>query len=504
MTLFLRGAQRPGPAELRLFAVALLALFGSCADGAPPPNVILVTLDTVRADALSCYDPEAGPTPNLDALAAEGVRFERVMSSSAVTPVAHATILTGKYQFHHGVRVMSAEGGFRIAPGEATLAARLKAEGYRTLAVHSAFPVSSYFGFGRDFDHFESVEGSFAEGEWDQKAWQRRSDTTTDLALKALQDVKQPFFLWIHYWDPHDPILLPPPKWLQDVRADATGALERTAENLDRIYQGEMRFQDRHFGRLLEGLRERSLAGDTLIAVTADHGQGLTDGEQRHGWRSHRIVYQEQLHVPLILAGPGLPQGAVVEALGRTADIAPTLYDYLGLPEVAGLDGRSLRELIEQQPAEPRGFYADQVNGYDWNAKLVDQRPESTFLYCISDGRWKLTYRPHMPADSELFDLQSDPLEANNLVQQQRAIYLDLMESLAELEPWVTAPFPADAEGFANLDEGLEGLGYLGGNEPFPASWEWWCPEHEQHRAPQPGSGRHEECGRRLVPVVAQ
>src|SRR5688572_23536987 len=135
---------------LRATAFVLVALACACSGGdREPPNVVLVTLDTTRPDYFSCYGYQAGHTPNFDALAAAGARFDRAISASAVTPVSHASILTGKFPYRHGLRVLSAEGGFRLPARERTLARKLREAGYRTLAVHSAFPVSSTFGFGR-------------------------------------------------------------------------------------------------------------------------------------------------------------------------------------------------------------------------------------------------------------------------------------------------------------------------------------------------------------------
>ena len=169
---------------MSLRPLLLLVLLTACGRGGDRrPNVLLVTLDTTRPDYLSCYDSRRPPTTTPDALAAEGVRFEAALSSSGVTPVSHATILTGRYQYEHGLRVLSAGSGFRLGKDQPTIARTLGDTGYSTVAVHSAFPVSRYFGFDRDFEHFDDLAGSMERKEGASKtSWpehlQRRSPPT--------------------------------------------------------------------------------------------------------------------------------------------------------------------------------------------------------------------------------------------------------------------------------------------------------------------------------------
>jgi arylsulfatase A-like enzyme len=487
-------------------ARAKAAFFGfllcACSGGkGHRPNVLLVTLDTTRPDYLSCYGNAANPTPGFDAIAADGVRFEHALSASALTPVSHASILTGKYPYHHGVRVLSADGGFRLRESEHTLAHTLREAGYRTLAVHSAFPVSSTFGFGRDFDVFDSLEGKMIQDKWDMLALQRRSDETTARALAAVDGSPEPFFLWVHYWDPHDAAFLPPPEYREDVAMDAAGKPVEDNPNRDRLYADEIRYMDAQFAGLISGLRERGRLDNTLVIVTADHGEGLADGEERHGWHAHRLVYQEQIHVPLLLQGPGIPKGRVVSELARTVDIVPTIEDYLGMEQDRGLDGSSLRDLVEGKPDAPRIAYADQINGYDRNSGLGKSRPEENFLYCIVDGKWKLIYRPHMPAASQLFDLDADPEERTNLAESHRADYLRLLEELGNRRPWVLEPLPVDPQGGADIGSKVEGFGYSG-SDIVHEDWVWTCPAHPDFRQETAEPARHADCGRPLVPIA--
>lgn len=483
------------PRSIRALALAAAALTWGCGGDEPPPNIVLVTLDTTRPDFMSTYGYEAGTTPHFDSLAERGVRFDHALSTSAVTPVSHASILTGLYQYNHGLRVLSAPSGYRLPEDAPTLVARLKSEGYSTGAVLSAFPVSDHFGFARDFDSFESVEGEMRKPRsWDVKTLQRRSDTTTDLALEFVNEAEGPFFLWIHYWDPHDPYIAPPDEFVAGIPREWPS---------DRWYAAEIRYMDEQFGRLLGGLESAGLRDSTMIAVTSDHGEGLLDGEERHGWSGHRMVYEEQLRVPLLLDLPGGPMGRAIPDVVSTVDITPTLLDYAGFEVHGGLDGRSLRDLIEGTAAAPRVAYADQVNGYDLNAGLVKKHPEAAFLYCLVEHPWKLTYRPHMPHLSELFHLADDPLEKQNRYGDRPEVVRRMLDGLAAREPWVLEPFASDGPVDPRVQRALAALGYGANDSAGDAGgWRWTCPGNPAILLDE--DGPCEECDTRLVPVLVE
>jgi arylsulfatase A-like enzyme len=469
-----------------LIGLALSAA-GSCAKATADPkprNVVLITLDTTRADRLSCYDASHGSTPTLDALAAQGTRFDLAISTAAVTPVSHAAILTGLYNHEHGLRVLYAEGGYRLGAEAATLGTVLAERGYHTFAVHSAFPVSRFFGLERGFEVFEDLETELSgeDAHWDVASFQRRSDETTDLVAKL--ELSAPFFLWVHYWDPHDLAKLPP------------GLQPRDARNRDGpkgvqpFYAEEVTYMDSQIGRLLDALRARGLYDDTLFVVVADHGQGLMD----HGWHAHRLLYQEQIHVPLIVRVPGVRPVPAVPALVRTVDIYPTVLDYLGIPLPRPVSGRSLRPLIEGASDPPRTAFADQINGYDWNAGDVRKRPLDQFLYAALDQDWKLIYRPLAFDKSELYHLSADPHEEHDLFAERPEEARRLLELLAEAAPWVTGAFPplagvAQAE---DVQRTLSELGYSGA-APVDTQWAWTCPRHlearREERVPCPTCG---------------
>jgi arylsulfatase A-like enzyme len=463
-------------------AVAALAL-AACREERKLPPVVLVTLDTTRADFFGAHGRAGDPTPHFDALAAKGVWFERAVTSSAVTPVAHASILSGTYQFRHGLRVLSAAGGYRMRPDIPTITSSLRARGYRTAAVHSAFPVSDHFGLGRDFEHFDSIELDLAGGRaWDVLGGQRRSDRTTDRVLSLLEEEDdRPLFLWVHYWDPHDVELLPPARFLP---RDLPRLEDGTILPSSRVYQAELTFVDLQFGRLMAALEEHDLADDALIVVTADHGEGLEDGLERHGWFFHRILYQEQMHVPLIVKPPRSRSGRRVADLVRTVDVYPTVLDYVGLPLPGELDGRSLRALAEGRRDAPRTAYADQINLFDSNAQMLLYRPQAAFIFAALEDRWKLIYRPLAPETSELFDLHADPLELVDLFQTEREVVHRLARILRDHEGWVFEPLPADPhatpEMRAAANAALTALGYTGGDEgtglgrDASEDWRWY------------------------------
>jgi arylsulfatase A-like enzyme len=467
---------------LTLTLFFLAACGGS--DAKKKPNVILITLDTTRADYLSCYGYKDKTTPNLDQLASEGTRFDMAISTAAVTPVSHAAILTGLDNNEHGLRVLVSSGGFRLPKDVPTLATVLQKQGYHTLAVHSAFPVSRFFGFMKGFDVFEDLDTKMFKNStknvlsWNVQNFQRRSDETKSIVEKDLDSAKSPFFLWVHLWDPHDWEKHPPDEYMppKEKLYDANGDPIRPGVDL---YACEIKYMDAQLGELFAWLKAKGMYDDTLIFVVADHGQGLME----HGWAAHRLLYQEQVHVPLIAKVPGVEQRREVSDLVRTIDIYPTVLDYLGVKPPRPVTGRSLRPLIESKEDAPRVAFADQINGYDKNAGMVDQRPLDDFLYMAMDGKWKLIYRPNHPEQSELYDVVADPDEAKNLYASEPAQALRLRKLLAEHRPWVVGQFPPikDEDDREAASQILNAIGYTGG-DTVDANWAWTCPEHMDQR----------------------
>lgn len=481
---------RSWPVAVSLAAVGAMAgwsLRGVRSDTALP-DVILITLDTTRADALGCYGAPDDRSPHLDALAREGVLFERCATSSAITPPAHASILTGLQPYQHGLRVFSGHGGYRLPADVPTLATVLRDRGYTTAAVHSAFPVSAAFGFERGFEVFESFGAGFISamaaadeglGKWSNEDFQRRSDATIDLALDVLDAAEGPLFLWVHLFDPHDLRVQPPPEFS---RAEVADLPENAPGRRDALYSEEVRYQDAQLGRLFAGLRRHGRYENALIAVVADHGEGLSDGVARHGWSKHSILYDEQLHVPLVMRGPGLPAGRRVTSLVRTVDLLPTLLELLETPAPRPLAGESLLPLLDGAADEhdPRTVYAEQLAGYELpRPPVLRSRPHDDFVYCVNDGAWKLLYRPAHPHRSELFQVARDPREEQNLFGQREAEGRRLLRDLAARDPWVDRPFEERAgDTDPDIAHALLALGYAeagSANELVGPRWEWLC-----------------------------
>jgi len=389
------GIVNPAAPHWRRYSILALLALVLCVNGCAGPdksdaelNLLLVTLDTTRRDHLGCYGG-GKLTPHLDALARDGVRFDMAMSTSGATPISHASIMTGLNPPGHGVRVIYAENGYYLEESIPTLATIFKEKSWHTGAFLSSFTVSSFFGFEKGFDTFDEglqipIAQSFTEQDngfwsWPLHLNQRRSDETTNEAIELIRQKEKPFFAWVHYWDPHDAATIPPGPIMR--RFVSRGMDDD--EHKSGVYQADVHYMDSQFGRLIDSLKEQGLYENTIIVVVADHGQGLGD----HGWWYHRILYQEQIQVPLIMRVPGWPVGAAVDDLVRTTDIAPTILKLLDLDIPAGIDGLDVSGLVNgTADGPPRVAYADAINIFDLNAGLVNERPDDALLYCAMDG----------------------------------------------------------------------------------------------------------------------
>ena len=310
-------------------------------------NVVLFTFDTTRADFLGCYGREDATTPNLDHLAASGYRFAHAISSNPVTQPAHATILTGLYPMVHGVRDNLL---FRLPEERQTLAERLQQHGYRTGAAIGGFPLTREFGTSQGFDYYDDdltarrrdYRGRPAPWKANTYYEERPASHVNDAILPFLREAnQQPFFLWLHYWDPHEPHIAPPP-YGQLYAHDP--------------YQGEISYADDQLGRLLGELEALGVADRTLVLMTSDHGEGRGEhGEATHAFLAH----DSTLHVPLILYVPGRPGGQVIDQTVGTVDIVPTVLDLLGMDIPEELQGQSLVPLMDEDSDSAKGNPSD-------------------------------------------------------------------------------------------------------------------------------------------------
>jgi len=451
--------------------LAVTVCLAACAPegGAPPaaPSILLITLDTTRADHLGCYGQPALLTPNLDLLAADGVVFDDAIVQSAVTPVSHASLFTGLNPYAHGLRVLHGLKENRLPEPVLTLAEALRGRGYSTAAFVSAFSASEHFGLAQGFDVFDAdflvqpvAEIVTSTGLVKGNRNQRQADATTDRALAWLARAPERFFLWLHYFDPHDPIMLPPAPYLEGV--DLGGP---PRETLRAIYRGEIAFMDAQIGRVLAALAASGRLEDLIVVVMADHGEGLGD----HDWWTHLILYQEQIRVPLILrlpASDARERGRRIGYLVRSIDVMPTLLELAGVApaDQPPMEGASLVPLLDDAaaPDPGRAAYADSLNILTvvsfggLPADVVDD-----LLFSVNDGSWSYVHHLQHPEKSELYDLGNDPRQLVNLIAE-RPEETRRMQRILVSHPF--RPRAGDAEpGEASADsaERLRALGYV-------------------------------------------
>jgi arylsulfatase A-like enzyme/Flp pilus assembly protein TadD len=361
-------------------------------------NVLLVTLDTTRADRLGCYGYAAGQTPNLDVLAEGGVRFANAYSQVPLTLPSHASIMTGQYPYAHGVHN---NGTYALGAGTPTLAQILKGKGYKTAAFVASFSVDSRFGLDRGFDVYDDnfqADSPFKSSNAERKAEEVLQAFEPWFDKNAGGDA--PFFVWVHFFDPHLPYNPPSP------------FRERFGE---RLYDGEVSYMDAIFGFVMRKLVAKKLLGSTLVIAAGDHGESFGEkGESGHGV----FLYEEAVHVPLIFFAEGrLPAGSVVPSRVRLIDIAPTVLDLLETPVPDQVQGISLVPYIQKKKSADldnvlETFYPRENLG--WAA-----------LTGLMSRQWKFI---HAPTD-ELYDLEADRSESRNLAAGN-SVARDLKEKL--------------------------------------------------------------------------
>jgi choline-sulfatase len=443
------AARRSGRAWMAVaIAVALVAVGGvawwrqrqpAVPERPARPNVVLVTLDTTRADRLGAYGYALAATPHLDRLAAGGVRFADAISPAPLTLPAHASLMTGRNPYNHGVRN---NGHFVLAGDVPTLAERFAAAGYDTAAFVSSFVLDRQFGVARGFAHYDDGLDP-PRGLADSLELERRGDRTVAAAaawLAGRSAGTRPFFLWVHLYDAHDPYMPP---------ASLLGRFE------GRLYDGEIAFQDTLVGELLARVGHGGSASP-LVVVAADHGESLGDhGESTHGL----FVYEAAVKVPLIVSWPGQLTPRVVEPTVALADVAPTVVALAGLAPLEGVDGRSLVPLIDGAGDAEGASRAAYTETY-FPQFFMNWSP----LRSVRAGGWKLIDAP----EPELYDLARDPGERDNVYAAEPARARALrrqLESMARAGGDRTSPSPISAE----ARQRLSALGYVSTPAPRPA-----------------------------------
>ncbi len=401
----------------------------------PSQNVLLVTIDTLRADALSAYGGPA-QTPNLDRLASHGARFTFAHSHTVVTLPSHTSILSGMLPYEHGMRDNS---GFRVRAGTPTLATRLKARGFSTAAFVGGFPLTKRFGLTPGFDVYDDQMPE-TRGAIEASMPERRADIVVSRALDWMGRQPGQFFAWVHCFDPHSPYR--PPEDL-------------AAQYASQPYYGEVAFVDRALGPLFDRLA--TLSRPTLVIVTADHGESLGEhGELTHGM----FAYEGTIHIPLIVArvdphAAAVSSGLVVDAPVRHIDIVPTVLDAIGAdpdPKLLGASlGAAIAGAVGDRPSYFESMTYNLVRGW-------------APLRGVLQDRRKYIDLP-IP---ELYDLGADPKETDNLAPVQRD-RLQVMNNL--LRTYNTAPPNRPGQETTEASAALRSLGYVQGSAPARASY---------------------------------
>jgi len=403
---------------------------------ARPRNLLLLSLDTLRADRVGSYGYGPAQTPQLDALARRGLRFAQATTVVPLTLPAHSSLFTGTFPAWHGVRD---NGGFYLDEEQTTLAERLKDSGFRTGGFVGAFVLDRRWGIAQGFERFfDDFDLDKFKDNPSMDAIQRPGSEVVDQALQWLsEDRERPFFAWVHLYDPHTPYAAPEP-YRSRFPATMSGA-----------YDAEIAATDAQLGRLLAALESDGRLRETLVVVTGDHGEMLGEhGEQTHGF----FIYDAAVRIPLIMAGPGLPARAIPDQV-RIVDVMPTALELLGVPQPSAVQGVSLLPLARGERlslvAHSESWYPRYH--YGWSE-----------LNSIQDGRFKYIRAPR----AELYDLQDDPGEKTDLSSQDASRLGALDGALTEFLARTTnaaavkGPQAVDSE----TEERLAALGYVGGS----------------------------------------
>ena len=431
-----------------------------------PPNVLLITIDTIRADHCSTYGYERLTTPTLSRVAEAGVLFRNAYAPMATTGPSHASLMTSLYPRTHGC----VKNGLVLDQWVRTLSEVLKGTGYQTVAVVSSFPLAAKFGFDQGFDLYDdSFEGHGGEPEtrnWEGMVVERHFDrdarVTTDKAsdwLRVQRKSGEPFFLWVHYFDPHSPyspaeshrqLFLP-------MTGDdpAPGSLEHTVA----LYDAEIRETDDALGRLLQVVDEEGLTDSTVLVIAGDHGEGL----MQHGHMEHGVhLYEEAVRVPLVISWPGNhPAGIETQEPVQLLDIMPTLLEITGIVGKTSVQqGQSLVGVMtDRQRADPNRPVFFERRRY--KTRRVGNLFITGSKLGIRSGSWKYI-EADVEGTRELFDLKSDPLELTNVVERHPGVAARLSQ---EINLWLekTPTTFSSSDNLVSEEEAkmLEAMGYV-------------------------------------------
>ena len=414
-------------------AIVSLSVLCAAAAPTPAPNVVVITIDTLRADHLGCYGYKDIKTPNIDALAQEGVRFERAYTPVPVTLPAHSALFTGTYPLRSGMHDFADN---KLSPTQPTLASVLKENGYATGAVIGSAVLDSRFGLNHGFDFYYDHFDFSRLQESNLDEMERPGDAVADQALNWLdKNYQKKFFLWMHLYDPHYPYRPPSPY---------------SEEYKDRPYDGEIAFADSQVGRVLRELKDKGVYQNTIIVLTGDHGESLGEhGEKTHGF----FIYNATLHIPVIIRLPGESSARTVSDLVSLPDLMPTVLAVLKIEAPSDVQGRSLLPLLTSKDNDAaRTLYAETFLPrlhFNWS----ELRGSETENYHFIDA-----------PKPELYDLKKDPGETNNLYAQKKAVADEMRNKLTTLiQQYGSGQELAQKTGLdPALMERLKSLGYAG------------------------------------------
>ena len=395
-------------------------------------HIILISIDTCRADYLSCYGYRLKTTPNIDALANESILFENVVTPSPLTLPAHSTMLTGTIPPYHGARMNT---NYRLGDSNLTIAEILRKNGYKTGAVIGTSVLESQFGISQGFENYNDRFLGKREPGFEHR---RRAAEVSNFAVKWLaENANEDFFLFLHYFDPHAQYIPPEPF---------------ASKFADNPYAGEIAYTDYCIGQVINKLKDLNIYDSTLLIITSDHGESIGEhGENTHGY----FIYNPTIKVPLIFKLPEKNEPKRIKETVGLVDIVPTILSQLGVLIPSHVQGKSLSGYFDEKTE-------NQENRYFYCESLVPTMLKCNSLHGLACNDWKYiqTSRP------ELYDLKNDPNEINNLIDnepKQSALLKNRLKKILALQSrrnQTDSKFQADQESI----ERLKGLGYLGGN----------------------------------------
>jgi len=445
-----------------------------------PLNILLITIDTLRADHLGCYGNNRIKTPNIDNLAKEGVRFKNAVCQAPLTGPSHASILTGLYPHTHGVRI----NGYPLRDSVLTIAKILKMNKYKTAGFVSVnFLGDDVSGLGRGFDVFD----------WPRQIEQPAEEATQKAITWLNEHAKDRFFVWIHYYDPHSDYSPPYPynvMYDPSYSGQATGSTQfldkvnngeiklskRDREHIDALYKGEVSYVDKSIGGLMDYLKDTGAYKNTLIIVTADHGEALGEHENYFG---HSLqFYDPSIMVPLIFVNrTALPSNRRVDTQVESIDIIPTALEIIGLEAPEEMEGKTLVPLIDERksPAAYLEKAFSETQNMRWGGLILkDNLADAEKIHlkvasgkeisrCVRTPKWKfILSRESSNRMDELYGMKDDPKERINLIYEN----MDTADELKkDMEGWMrgeekSAPGESEPMDEKTL-ETLRSLGYV-------------------------------------------